>query len=67
MTTSLTGVACHKALPVGETVGAIFWHEGEKYYVSRAEMDRIRNLPSDEKIREHIDKLTALMKGRTER
>jgi uncharacterized protein (UPF0216 family) len=61
----LLGVAVHRALPQGQKIGAIVWHDGEKYYVTQAEMDRLNNLPTATEIRTMVAKLEALMKGTT--
>jgi hypothetical protein len=47
----LTGVAAHRELPEGETLGATFTFGGETYYVTQAEVDRVKNLPSADEIR----------------
>ena len=59
----LTGVAAHRSLPDGEKLGAIFWHDGEKYYVTQAEIDRIKGMPSAHEVRQMIEKVEALMRG----
>jgi hypothetical protein len=59
----LLGVAAHRSLPEGETIGAVFWHCGEKYYVTQAEMDRIKNLPSADEIRGMVAKFEAITSG----
>jgi hypothetical protein len=58
------GVAAHRSLPKGEAIGAIFWHCGEKYYVTQAEIDRIRSMPSATEITGMIAKIEDLMAGR---
>ncbi|MDQ0854800.1 hypothetical protein QFZ79_002911 [Arthrobacter sp. V4I6] len=60
----LLGVAAHRSLPKGETIGAIFWHCGDKYYVTQAEIERIKGLPSATEVRGMLAKIEGLIAGR---
>ena len=62
----LFGFAAHRTLPKGENIGAIFWHAGEKYYVTQAEMDRVKSMPSAEKAREMVANMESIVAGRGE-
>ena len=54
-------IAIHRELPKGQTLGAIFWHEGEKYYVTQQELNRVQALPSAEDIRKQIAAIRGLL------
>lgn len=57
------GITAHRALPEGEKIGAIFWHDGEKYYVTQAEIDRVKSMPSTSEVRRMVESVEALMAG----
>lgn len=57
---SLTGMAAHKELPAGQELGLTFEHQGQTYYVTQAELDRIGNLPTAEEITAMVAKFRDL-------
>lgn len=47
---ALTGIAAHSKPPEGQAIGATFTMGGQMYYVTEAELERIRNLPSAQEV-----------------
>lgn len=58
---ALLGFSAHRRLPEGEALGAMFWHCGEKYYVTQTELDRVRAMPDAETVQQMVTNLRKLM------
>lgn len=60
LSSNLHGVAAHREPPEGETIGASFTFEGDTWFVTQAEVDRVKNLPSAEEIQSMVASVNRL-------
>lgn len=58
---ALTGITVHRTLPEGQELGASFVLDSEVLYVTQAEFDRVKNMPSAEEVRSMIAKFQNLV------
>ncbi len=60
----LSGIAVHRTIPEGHTAGMAFPWEGETFYITQAELDRVRSLPSVEEINRQVAVIQGIMSGK---